>query len=40
MPVNTFRVYVVTLSFWLELTLDFSQLVFGHVFRLFDVWSE
>ena len=40
MPVNTFRVYVLALFFRLELTLDLSQLVFGHVFRSFDVWSE
>ena len=39
MPVNTFRVYVLV-SFRLELILNFSQLVFGHVFRSFDIWSE
>ena len=33
MPVN-FRVYVLAPSFRLELTLDLSQLVFGHVFVL------
>ena len=39
MPVNTFRVYVLSSSFWLGLTLT-SQMVSGHVFRSCDVWSQ
>lgn len=40
MPVNTFRLYVLVLPFRLELTFDFSQLVFGHIFRSPDVRSK
>lgn len=40
MPVNTFRLYVLALAFRLELTLDLSQLVFGHDFCSFYVWYE